>query len=481
MERRVDQPDRHRQAVHRLEDAAEVVTLERQQSGQRGLLAGLVVGHDQVLDQLAALAEEHVLGPAQTDALGTETAGPGGVLGGVGVRAHPEPAYVVGVPHHAVDRGDDVLVDVIALEVAHHRGVDHGHGAEEHLAGGAVDRDHIALVDRVAPAHPGTTLLDTHVQRLGAAHAGAAHAARDHRGVRRLAAAAGQDAPGGDHAAQIVGVGLLADQDHVLAALGPLHGGVGVEDDLADRRTGRGVHALRDQRAVGLLVEAGEHQLRELSTGHPAGGLVGVDQALVGHVPADPERRCGGALADAGLEHPELAPLDGELDVAHVVVVLLQRRHDPEQLVMRPLVDLLHVGQGDGVADARDDVLALRVLQVVAVHALVARRRVAREGHAGTRVVAEVAEDHRLHVHGGAETFLEPLLAAVERGALGVPRVEDGAHRQVELLPWVLREVAARMLGDGALEGLDQLAKVVGAEVGVGLGVALLLQLVEGA
>ena len=269
---------------------------------------------------------------------------------------------------------------------------------------------------------------------------------------------------GGDHAAQVVGVGLLADQDHVLATLGPLDGGVGVEDGLADGRAGGGVHALRDQRALGLLVEAREHQLRELGTGHAAGRLVGVDQALVGHVPADPERRLRGALADAGLEHPELAALDGELDVAHVVVVLLQRRHDREQLVVRRLVDLLHVGQGDRVANAGDDVLALRVLQVVAVHALVAGRRVAGERDPGARVVAEVAEDHRLHVHGGAEPLLDPLLAAVEHRALGVPRVEDGAHREVELLARVLREVAARVLGDRRLEGVDQLAEVVGAE-----------------
>ena len=104
MQRRVDQPDRHRQAVHRLEDPAEVVALQRQQLGQRGLLPASSLGDDQVLDELAALAEEHVLGAAQADALGAEPPGPGGVLGGVGVRAHPQPAYVVGVRHHPVDR-----------------------------------------------------------------------------------------------------------------------------------------------------------------------------------------------------------------------------------------------------------------------------------------------------------------------------------------------------------------------------------------
>ncbi len=39
-----------------------------------------------------------------------------------------------------------------------------------------------------------------------------------------------------------------------------------------------------------------------------------------------------GALADPGLEHPELALVDGELGVAHVPVVGLEPGEDAEQL-----------------------------------------------------------------------------------------------------------------------------------------------------
>ena len=60
-----------------------------QQRVERLLLPLLVVGDDQVLDQLAPLAEEHVLGAAQPDALGAEPPGAGGVLGGVGVGRAP--------------------------------------------------------------------------------------------------------------------------------------------------------------------------------------------------------------------------------------------------------------------------------------------------------------------------------------------------------------------------------------------------------
>ena len=188
----------------------------------------------------------------------------------------------------------------------------------------------------------------------------------------------------------------------------------------------------------------------------------------------------GGALADAGLQHPQLAALDRELDVAQVLVVLLERLHDAQQLVVGLLVDLLQIGERDGVADARDDVLALRVLQVVAVDALRAACRVAGERDAGARLHVEVAEHHRADVHRGAQVGRDALLAAVDDRALGVPRLEDRAHGEVHLLARVLRERAAGLLDDDVLERLDELAQILGVEVEVVGGVLRVLGRVEG-
>ena len=104
------------------------------------------------------------------------------------------------------------------------------------------------------------------------------------------------------------------------------------------------------------------------------------------------------------------------------------------------------VGERERVADAGDDVLALGVRQVVAVDTLVARGGVAGEADPGARRVAVVAEHHGLHVDRGAELVGDLLLPAVEDGAIGVPGVEDRAHREVQLLARVLGEVAAGVL-----------------------------------
>ena len=319
---------------------------------------------------------------------------------------------------------------------------------------------------------------------LGPAHARFAHPAGHHRRVAGLAAAAGQDALRGDHAVQVVRVGLPAHQDDLLPRPVPLHRGVGVEHRLAHRRTrGRGDPAAEERvlRSARFHcgVELREHQLHELRPRHPPQRLVEVDQALVDELGGDPERRGGGALPDPGLQHPQLAALDGELDVAQVPVVALEQGHDLEQLVVGALVDPLQIGQRHGVADPGHHVLALGVLQVVPVDALRPGRRIAGEAHAGTRVRAGVAEDHRDHVDRRAQVVRDALLAPVEHRPIGVPRREDRMDRLAKLLARVLRELRARLLLDDRLVRRHELLEIPGVEVEVACDPLAFLELVE--
>ena len=157
VERRVDEADDHGQAVHRLEDALEVALLEDLQLAHRGVerrhdglglrverLAGggpglgprrLAGDEDGAAHDLQPLAlAEHVLGPAQADALGAVGAGLGGLLRlvGVGPDAHPP---------DLVRPAEDLLEVGLVLEA----GADRGQGALEDLAGRAVEADPVAL------------------------------------------------------------------------------------------------------------------------------------------------------------------------------------------------------------------------------------------------------------------------------------------------------------------------------------------------
>ena len=93
VQRWVEQPDRHRQARHRLEDALEVGLLMREQPVERGAPLVLARGHDHLPhDGQPVVRHEHVLGAAEADPLGAEVARLGGIVRGVGVCTHLQPA-----------------------------------------------------------------------------------------------------------------------------------------------------------------------------------------------------------------------------------------------------------------------------------------------------------------------------------------------------------------------------------------------------
>ncbi len=200
----------------------------------------------------------------------------------------------------------------------------------------------------------------------------------------------------------------------------------------------------------------------------------------LGHVDGHLQRRGARALADAGLQHPELALLDGELGVAHVGVVLFEPLEDLEEIGMDHREVLLHVVEVFGVADARHHVLALCVDQEVAVRLVLTGRSVAGEANTGTGVVVAVAEHHRLHVDGGTELVIDLLAVAVGDRTSAVPAAEHGLDGAVELLARLLRERCAGLSLDDFLVVVAQLLECVGRDQVVHRGAGLGLGCIEG-
>ena len=186
-----------------------------------------------------------------------------------------------------------------------------------------------------------------------------------------------------------------------------------------------------------------------------------------------------GALAVAGLQHVELAVLDGELEVLHVAIVLFQARGDLAQLVVDVGHDFLEFEDVDRSANAGDHVFALRVHQELAVKLFRAGGGIAREADAGAAGVAQIAEHHGLHVDRGAEHVVNVVDAAIVLGAIVLPGAEHGIARHDQLLVRVLREVLLGVLLDDLLVFGDDFLQRLGVEIGIELGFLLLLLAIE--
>ncbi len=473
MQRRIERADHHREAVHGLEEAGEILALHGQQLLQ-GFAAALFVARQNhglhVLD--AAFGEEHVLRAAEADAFGAEAAGGLGVARNIGIGAHAEAAAkFVGPTHEAgQNAGRGVGIQRVGLP-------------GKSFAGGTVEREPVAFFQShglAVDADADFLLVFVHRDGFGAGHAGRAHAAADHRRVAGHAAARGENSLGHFHAVDIVGHGFLAHQDH-RRAFELLDGVVGGEDDGAHRRARRGRQPLGEQRQrfLGFRIEHRMQELVELLGIDTQHGFLLVDEAFAHHLDGDADRRGAGALAVARLQHVEFAILDGELEILDVAVVLFEHRGDFAKLVVDRFIPRFELRDGMRGADAGDDVFALGVLQELAVEGLFAGGRIAREADAGGGRFPEVAEDHGLHVDGGAQVVGDLVHLAIVDGAVGEPGAKHGVARALKLFHGILREwLAGFLLHQGLVAG-DHLLQVRGGQFGIELGLGFLLLALE--
>ena len=281
------------------------------------------------------------------------------------------------------------------------------------------------------------------------------------------------------HAVDVLRAGLGADEDDLVACRIALFGGVGVEHHGTRCCAGRGRQALGDHVAGGVGIERRVEQLVERHRIDAQDRLFAGNQAFRRHVDRDLERGLGGALARAGLQHPELGLFDRELDVLHVAVMGFEPVEHRRQLGIDLRHRLFHRrGLGAGLftrrlgqilrrADAGDDVLALRIDQEFAVIGAVALGGIAGEGDAGRRRVAHIAEDHRLDVDRGAPVRGDVVEAAIDLGTLRLPRSEHRADCAPELVMDVLREGLAPFLFDQSLIFGDQVLEIAGSQLGI--------------
>ena len=300
--------------------------------------------------------------------------------------------------------------------------------------------------------------------------------------MARLATVAGQDALGGNHALQVVGVGLPTDQDNLMALVRARDGVIAREHDLAHGGAGAGVEATSQSLVLLGGIELRVQELVELRGVDTAHGLLAGDEALLDHLDGNAQGGGGGTLAHTGLEHPELALLDGELDIAHIAVVVLERQEHALEFLTSGLKTRggLEVGDGLGVADAGDDVLALGVDQKVTVEFLGAIGRVAREGDASRRCLPLVAKSHGLNVDGSTELVGDTMLLAVDARTLVHPAAKDSLNGKAQLELRIMREDrfavgdlelgiqgGLDVIGEDTHERLDELLQVLSRKLGI--------------
>ena len=220
VQRRVKQADRNRQPSHHFKNCRKILALFRQQFVERDTAPLFVVRQDHLAHgSNPRSVKEHMLRPAQANALRAEIARGLCVGRRFGVGAYLHPAASIRPDHQCP-------------EITHQFGLDRRHFTRHNFAGRAIQRDDIALVQRAASnaQHFGSSInLNASCTR----YAWTPHATCDHRSMTGHPAACGQYALGGMHAVNVFRASFDTHENDGPAQFTETFGGVGIKHDLA--------------------------------------------------------------------------------------------------------------------------------------------------------------------------------------------------------------------------------------------------------
>ena len=142
-----------------------------------------------------------------------------------------------------------------------------------------------------------------------------------------------------------------------------LHRIFGGEGNLAHRSARRRRQAFRQhiRQFHILFIQPRHHEVNQLVGFRTKNRLFLRDQALFHHLDGDPHGRQSSAFPVSRLQHIQIAVLDCELKVLHVLVMLFQTRGDFAELFEYIGHDLFEFEDRNRSAHARNHILALRV------------------------------------------------------------------------------------------------------------------------
>ena len=446
VERRIQQTDHDREAVHDPEESFEIAALEGEESIEGVLALYAVPGHDHLPhDRESILLEEHVLRAAKADPLCPQVAGPARIVGVIRVRPHLEGAELV--------RPTQQLAEPGVLEVRY----DGRKRAKVDFSAHAIDGDLSALADREIP-DPRLAVDQVDLESLHPDDSRLAELARDQRRVAGPSPPAGDDPLRREHTVNVVGPRLGPDHDHGLPfLLGPSLCRVRIEGHDAHGRSGRHVQPVRKHtgRASGALLELRmEIEIHLLGT-HPEHGLLPAKESLFDHVHRDPHFRLGSTLAVPGLEKPQRSVLDGELEILHVSVVALKLIRNLTELLVGIGEPIRHHADVEGLPGSVHHVFPLGVHKEVPVQAWLSGGRIAARHDPRPAIVAHVPEDHGLDVDRRADVVRDSRRVPVVDCTFRIPGLEYRFRGRLELLQGFGRERRPRMCLDELLEALS--------------------------
>ena len=279
MQRRIEQPDADRLPLHDAEELHKILTLHRQQPFKhRRAVAGPVGKNHLAHHGQTTGVKEHMLRPAQPDALRIEVPRGLRIRRCVGIGANIDIAFRVRPSHQRLER-------IVKRRLKHLR------LAREDLPRGSVQRDDVARLEHAPVRRHDLLAAVLELERRRPHDTGQAKPPTDHRRMARHAAPFGQNPDRCVHSANVLRRGLAPHKDTGFA---PRRAGLCLrrgEHDPARRRAGAGGNAGAKNVALGMGRDLPVQQFVQHARLDPHHGFLRGDDPVLSQTHRDPNRR----------------------------------------------------------------------------------------------------------------------------------------------------------------------------------------------
>jgi len=484
MQRRIQQTNHHRQAIHRFEGGFDILFDKRKQFIESFLPLFQRTGHNHLSQEeqrlFTVLAVEHMFRAEQTNTFGSKLTGPKSIFRRIGIGTDTQ------FPHFIAQR-QKTHQNLVLFADIHHRQF-----SKIHESLGSVEGNPVSFLND-SPVHKNLLFGGLNLQGSAADNAAFAPAAGHQSRMAGHPAAGCQNGLSCTHAFHIFRTGLFADQNHGFALRGPGHSIRRGKDNLSRRRARPGRKTLGQHFLLlfHLRIDNRMKQFIQLSRCHPHHRFFRCNQFLLDHIDRHPHGRRPVPLANTALEDKQPAPLNGELDVLHIPIVLLQQVFNVNQFLIQFghrlleryqmfIVFRLRVGvDGGRCANTCHHIFPLSIDQIFTVKLVFTIARIAGKGHTGSGVFSHITEDHGLDVDRCTPVVRNTLNPPIADRPLAVPGGKHRTNRTPQLGIGFIRKFLAKYLLHFLFELPAKLFQVLYGQIRIRLTAASLLHLVH--
>ncbi len=326
MQRRIQQTDSYRTAAHCLINAFKIFCLIWLQRIQCKLSLLTVLGNTEHSDCLDALStvEEHMLSTDKTDTFSSEFNSSSGICRRIGIGSDMESAALISPAHEGCK-----VAGNLSRNLLHFTSVD--------STGCAIDRDCILLCECFTIDGKCLVFL-IDLQFTASGYTAGTHTTCNNSCMGCHTTADSDNCLGSSHTLDILRRCLKTDKYDLLACLGSSFSLSSCEDDSTGTSTRRSGQTMGDDIALLSLeifrIKLIVQQIVELLWFNHHQGLILCGKTFSDHVNSNLQSCICSTLAIAALQHVQLAILDGELHILHIMIMLFKRIADSYQIMV---------------------------------------------------------------------------------------------------------------------------------------------------